>query len=97
MNTTTPEFNATPVAPVNQDIMGPEIKIKHLAIKIKKLNKLCNQLDPYLPIPEDTQAELREFHITDFFDPFTITNKLLVLLEDSIEELHKLEGHPDTK
>lgn len=60
--------------------------------RIESLKELCNKLDPYKPISADLKNELAQFQITEYCDPFVITNKLLLLLEDSIEELYKLQN-----
>jgi hypothetical protein len=68
-------------------------KIAAIAIleaRIKKLGDICNELNPYAPVSKEFQLRLREFNIMEFEDPFKITNALLRLLEDSIDELHVL-------
>lgn len=67
-------------------------KIKSLEQTINILKNLCNTINPYEKISDQQKKILAQFHITDFYDPFTITNKLLVLLEDSIEELQQLKN-----
>lgn len=69
-----------------------EEQILNLKKKISLLNNICNELNPYKPICNELKDKLNKFHIIDFEDPFIITNKLLVLLEDSIEELHSLQA-----
>lgn len=69
-----------------------EEQILNLKKRISLLNNICNELNPYKPICNDLKDKLNKFHIIDFEDPFIITNKLLVLLEDSIEELHSLQA-----
>lgn len=68
----------------------PELneKIIQLEEKIKKISAICNELNPYQPVAKEFQLRLREFNILEFEDPFKITNSLLILLEDSIDELH---------
>jgi hypothetical protein len=70
-------------------------KILYLENRIKKLGDICNSLNPYLPITEEFKMGLREFNIMEFSDPFKITNALLMLLEDSIDELHILKPFDD--
>lgn len=60
---------------------------------INELSEICRNLDPYLPIPDYQKKNLEKFNITEFYDPFAITNKLLLLLENSIEELNKTKLH----
>lgn len=64
--------------------------IEVLEARIKKLSDICNELNPYAPVDESFKKRLREFNIMEFEDPFKITNALLRLLEDSIDELHRL-------
>lgn len=72
-----------------------EEKILYLEDRIKKLGGICTDLNPYAPIPEDFKLRLREFNILEFSDPFKITNALLILLEDTIDELHVLKPFND--
>jgi hypothetical protein len=62
--------------------------IQLLESRIKKLGDICNELNPYAPMSDEFKKRLREFNIMEFEDPFKITNALLMLLEDSIDELH---------
>lgn len=64
--------------------------IEALELRIKKLSDICNELNPYAPVDESFKKRLREFNIMEFEDPFKITNALLRLMEDSIDELHQL-------
>jgi hypothetical protein len=66
-------------------------KREFLQEKIKILNKLCHEIDPYKEITENHQMILAEFGISNFSDPFEVTNRLVVALEDSIEEFQALE------
>lgn len=66
-------------------------KILNLEARIKKLGDICNDLNPYQPISDDFKKRLREFNILNADDPFHVTNALLRLLEDAINELHLLK------
>lgn len=68
-----------------------EEKILYLESRIKRLGTICNDLNPYSPITDEFKKSLREFNILEFEDPFKITNALLMLLEDAIDELHVLK------
>jgi len=70
---------------------GNQEKIQYLENRIKNLGDICNELNPYLPIAPEFKILLREFNIVDATDPFHVTNALLRLLEDSINELHTLK------
>lgn len=72
-----------------------EDKILSLESRIKKLGDICNELNPYQPLSNEFKLRLREFNIMEFEDPFKITNALLMLLEDSIDELHLLKPLSD--
>ena len=65
-------------------------KILELQIRIQKLSDICQDLNPYLEVSPELQLRLSEFHILELSDPFKVTNTLLMLLEDSIDELHML-------
>lgn len=80
-----PLLKKTKKQPVFQD------KAMELKARIQKLGQLCNELNPYGAISDDHKKILMSYDILDFSDPFKITNQLLVLLEDSIDELHLLE------
>ncbi|RLA63020.1 MAG: hypothetical protein DRQ88_11645 [Epsilonproteobacteria bacterium] len=53
-----------------------------------KLVKICRELDPFGPIPPESEKVLRNFGIEDFSDPFTITKELLKLLDLVDEKKH---------
>lgn len=72
-----------------------EKKREFLQEKIKILNKLCHEIDPYQSIREDHQKVMAEFGISEFSDPFKVTNLLVVELEDSITELESLNKKLD--
>ena len=71
-------------------------KIESLELRIKMLSDICNELNPYTEIPEDLKMKLMNYNILDFSDPFKITNQLLMLLEDTIDELHILKPFDDS-
>ncbi|MGZ3787933.1 MAG: hypothetical protein ACXVLQ_05385 [Bacteriovorax sp.] len=74
-----------------------EEKILFLESRIKKLGDICNELNPYEPIDEAFRIRLREFNIMELEDPFKVTNALLMLLEDTIDELHVLKPVDETE
>ncbi|MDD4972795.1 MAG: hypothetical protein PHY93_00510 [Bacteriovorax sp.] len=79
----------------NPGFIQNDEKILYLEDRIKKLGEICTDLNPYMAIPEDFKLRLREFNIMEFSDPFKITNALLILLEDTIDELHILKPFND--
>jgi len=62
-----------------------------LEVQIEKLRFICDQLNPYEPIPEFLKKELRLIGMAELldgsYDPFALTNKLLLQMENSLEEL----------
>ena len=66
-------------------------KILYLENRIKKLSDICNELNPYQPVSDEFKKRLKEFNILEHNDPFKITNALLLLLEDTIDELHLIK------
>lgn len=66
-------------------------KIIGLEARIKTLGDICNEINPYAEITDEQKMKLMDFNILDFNDPFKITNTLLMLLEDTIDELHILK------
>lgn len=57
-----------------------------LTRKINLLKKLCDEVDPWSPLPPEQIAALEKFQIVSTEDPFQLTNQLLLLLEDALEE-----------
>jgi hypothetical protein len=88
-NKTINELESNPIHTQNDE------KILFLENRIKKLGEICNNLNPYLPITDEFKLGLKEFNIMEFNDPFKITNALLMLLEDTIDELHILKPFDD--
>lgn len=68
-----------------------ENRVKLIGQRVEVLNKLCTDLDPYQEIPASYLQVLADFGINEATDPFQVTNQLVVLLEESIEELQNLE------
>ena len=52
------------------------------------LRKICKDLDPFSPIPEESKKVLEFFGIKDFSNPFSLTKDLLLLLEKEAAEKH---------
>lgn len=66
-------------------------KIIELEARIKVLGDICSEINPYTEIPDDLKMRLMNFNILDLSDPFKVTNTLLMLLEDTIDELHVIK------
>jgi len=71
-------------------------KIDYLEARIKLLGDICTEINPYEAIPDELKMKLLDFNILDLDDPFKVTNRLLMLLEDTIDELHILKPYDDT-
>ncbi len=85
------DANQTPPYINMANNLPDDIKIPLLKRKVSFLNSICNELNPYMPIPEQMKKKLQMVRIDNFSDPFEITNKLVVILENSLEELQTLE------
>lgn len=88
MNKTVNEQNSHSLFSPDEILSPLDEKAAELEARIKKLSDICTELNPYEPISDDLKMRLMDFHILDLSDPFKITNTLLMLLEDSIDELH---------
>ncbi len=71
-------------------------KIDYLEARIKVLGDICTEINPYEEISPDLKMRLLDFHILDLSDPFKVTNQLLMLLEDTIDELHVIKPFDDS-
>lgn len=60
--------------------------------KIKELKQFCDRFDPYKELTSIEMSFLKKYHIHPPYDPFMLTNKLLMELEDTIEELEELKN-----
>ena len=58
--------------------------------KIERLKYICDHLDPYTKKDADINERLEEFQLQNIEDPFELTNKLLLMMENTIEELEGL-------
>ena len=54
--------------------------------KFKLLQYVCQNLDPYQEISSQMKEILHTLGIVNFDDPFQITNQLIMMMEDMIEE-----------
>lgn len=53
--------------------------------RLELLKDLCLNLNPYEELSLEDKFKLQEFGVTDFSNPFAITNRLLFLLEDNLQ------------
>ena len=56
---------------------------------IRLLEKLCKTLDPFLKLTEEQEKALRLLGIEGKLNPYELTNTLVFLLEECIQEKHK--------
>ncbi len=68
------------------------IRQQKLENKIKELKHFCDRFDPYKELTSVEMSFLKKYHIHPPYDPFMLTNKLLMELEDTIEELEELKN-----
>lgn len=71
-------------------------KVEYLEARIKTLGDICTEINPYAPIPDELKMKLLDFNIVDLNDPFNVTNTLLMLLEDTIDELHVIKPYDES-
>lgn len=69
----------------------PEKRIFELEKKAELLKKLCHEIDPYSSLTNEQINLLKGLEIVQFDDPFLLTNQLLLLTEDTLEELEELK------
>lgn len=63
------------------------MNIEELENKAKNLSDLCKLINPYEKLSKDTRDELFNLGIVNFEDPFSITNELLILMEELEEKI----------
>jgi hypothetical protein len=56
---------------------------------INLLEKLCKTLDPFLVLTAEQEKALKLLGIEDKLNPYELTNTLVFLLEESIQEQQK--------
>ncbi len=92
MNQTTDPKNIADLGRISESDLADynplQEKIDYLEARIKVLGDICSELNPYEEIPDELKMRLMDFNIVGLEDPFKVTNQLLTLLEDSIDELH---------
>ena len=71
-------------------------KIDSLEARIKLLDDICTEINPYEAITDELKMKLMNFNILELSDPFKVTNTLLMLLEDTMDELHVLKPFDDS-
>ncbi|EQC51121.1 hypothetical protein [Bacteriovorax sp. DB6_IX] len=57
---------------------------------LEELQLFCQELNPYEELSLEEKLRLQEYGIMDLANPFEITNKLLLILENNIQYREKL-------
>jgi hypothetical protein len=77
---------------INNQISEPSlIDLDILERRVKKLEKLCQEVDPFIPLTEELRIELSMFGIENWRDPDHLTKQIILMFEDSVKELRDLK------
>ncbi len=68
------------------------ISIAELEKTVGDLTKLCQEINPFMPLSENERESLKKLSINPEAGPYAITNELILRLENSIEQLENLRG-----
>ncbi|MBT3980965.1 MAG: hypothetical protein HOE90_06395 [Bacteriovoracaceae bacterium] len=79
------------------EIKAPWKNAKKLKLAQSELEYLCDAYDPYSGNPDKKVLKLlKKYHLETFIgDPFQLTNKILVLLDEIAEEF-KIKENTDS-
>ena len=72
-------------------LLSKNDKISILKNSIQELKLLCDQVDPFSEISDKQKSQLKNLGILDFSDPYRLTNQLIFITENAVEELLRLE------
>ncbi|MFT6070044.1 MAG: archaellum component FlaC [Bacteriovoracaceae bacterium] len=75
----------------NQTSEPSLIDLNLLERRVKKLEKLCQEVDPFIPLTEELKNELSMFGIETWRDPDHLTKQIILMFEDSVKELRDLK------
>jgi len=79
----------------NEAMHSPEqpalIDLNMLEKRVKKLERLCQEVDPFIPLSEELKNELSLFGIINWRDPDHLTKQIILMFEDSVKELRDLQ------
>ncbi len=67
------------------------IDLNMLEKRVKKLERLCQEVDPFIPLSEELKNELSLFGIINWRDPDHLTKQIILMFEDSVKELRDLQ------
>ena len=76
----------------NKRSCSRENKISLLKQEVGLLRDLCDKINPFEELSDEEKNILSELGISDYSDPYRVTNQLISRTEDTIEKLHHLEG-----
>lgn len=66
------------------------IDVNLLEKRVKKLEMLCQEVDPFIPLTDELKHELSLFGIVTWRDPDHLTKQIILMFEDSVKELRDL-------
>tara|TARA_R110002072_G_scaffold64203_2_gene159212 strand:- start:51252 stop:51593 length:342 start_codon:yes stop_codon:yes gene_type:complete len=66
-----------------------QLSQEQLVNRVQALKEICDTINPYLPLTDEAVKKLESFNIEISSDPFHLTNQLLALVDNSVEELEK--------
>jgi len=75
--------NTVDAASLSDDAVYPEFYLND--DQLQELQDFCHSFNPYEEPSLEDKLRLKEFGVTDFNNPFEVTNKLLLLLENNIQ------------
>ena len=67
------------------------ISLQILEKRVKKLEKLCQEVDPFTPLSDELINELAMVGIEKWRDPDHLTKQIILMFEDSVNELRGLK------
>lgn len=53
--------------------------------QLEELQNFCQTFNPYEELSLESKLRLQEYGVQDFSNPFEVTNKLLLLLENNLQ------------
>ncbi len=81
-----------PTEVIHNQISEPSlIDLNLLERRVKKLEKLCQEVDPFIPLTDELKNELSMFGIENWRDPDHLTKQIILMFEDSVKELRDLK------
>lgn len=75
----------------NKDIPSI-VYMDRLEKRVKKLENLCQEINPFIPISDDLKDKLSLVGIVHWRDPDHLTKQIILMFEDSVKELRDLQN-----